>query len=198
MKKLLLLLIFSAFIFYGNADAAKFTGDAWFAQHYTDVDEPTNEYFLVIADPTIEDVRLKGYALMPHAGLDFSDLMTASTAENGLKWWAVDLQNSPKYLKVKNKAEKKANKKNLVGGEKEAWIQAFVEKKLQKPKRGKLFAGGTKFKFKAQSSHFVNPTEPGPGNGGGGNPVPEPATMLLLGSGLVGLAAAGRKKLFNK
>jgi len=36
------------------------------------------------------------------------------------------------------------------------------------------------------------------GGGPEASPVPEPATLILLGAGLVGLVGVGRKKIFKK
>ena len=201
LRILFVLMVLGGFIFSANADAAKFKGDAWFARHY-DGNGATDEYFLVIADPTIQNAHLKGYALESHAGLDFSDLMAASTANSGLKWWAIDLENSKAYIGAKKKALRKANKlvrKNrLEEGNKQAWMDDYISGRLENSRKKGTFwdENGKKLKEKSlKFGNFKNDTPPG---NGGGSPVPEPATMLLLGSGLIGMAAAGRKKLFKK
>jgi hypothetical protein len=66
--------------------------------------------------------------------------------------------------------------------------------------------GNTFSQSSISSSNSTTPTassekiDPGyiDGSNGGASAVPEPATLILLGSGLLGLAVVGRKKFFKK
>ncbi|MBW1796618.1 MAG: PEP-CTERM sorting domain-containing protein [Deltaproteobacteria bacterium] len=67
--------------------------------------------------------------------------------------------------------------------------------------QGTHYAAAVDLSFLSPGTEFTAHFTYGCGNdnlmGSGATPIPEPATMLLLGTGLIGLACLGRKK-FNK
>ena len=199
MKKLIVLLIFSAFVYISNANALQYTGDAWLAQH-----DGTDEYYLLIENigTPFEKVKLKWFSFESSASavaLDFTEI----TGDESYFWFDIDEQNSKKINKLNRKGAKKSNqfvkKGKLEKQLQQAWVDEWVSSELGK-KTYKLVAkdaNGKKYKDKIGLVTFHNPTEPRcPGNGA--TPTPEPATMLLLGTGIVGLAAFGRKKFFKR
>jgi len=73
-----------------------------------------------------------------------------------------------------------------------------IHKVITQPNQGSTSNQGTTSNqgITSTTADKITPINDGVNNGT--SPVPEPATLILLGSGLVGLAGVGRRKFFKK
>lgn len=151
-----------------NVHAVPFTGDAWVALH---IGENGPEGHVFVIDTGGIDIDLKSVKLNKFSIRQSSESLDFSDLTEGknLLWFDIEPKNPKKYARL------------LKNGKLENRSFRFRFKDEE----------GNKFRGKASYATFRNP----PGNNP--SPVPEPATILLVGCGLLGLAGYGRKKIKN-
>ena len=187
-------------IFVGNAAALRFTGDAWIAQHYLG-DEATDEYYLVIKNTGIDSnsVKVKGLRLETTTeARDFFQL-TGQPGSDGVTWFEINTEKSRKFKRLERKAKRKSNKRLKRGvltneEERQEWMDEWISNKLEKKMFKLRFRDedGKKYRAKIGFATFENPVDYPTENNAA--PVPEPATILLISTGLLGIAGYSRKK----
>ena len=202
-RTLLLAVFLCIFLFSGSAYAVPI-GNAWVAQHF-DETGATGHYYLVIEGTNLEQVKLKGLIrgnygkVASNADLDFRGL-TGVAGNAGVTYF--ELSSERGILKNLNRRAKNISRRRVQNGklareDRRDWMADFVERKLAaRVFRLSYVEGGQTYNGLVSYATFANPFEDaiaGEPTPDGGTSVPEPSMMLLLGTGLVGLAALRRR-----
>lgn len=206
-RTLLLAIFLCIFLFSGSAYAVPFTGEAWLAEHYTG-GEATGEYYLVIKNTgDLGKVRLRGlrrtgnFRLKTSAATPNFLELTGIAGTGGVTYYEIrsDRGIVERFnRRARNRSRMLVQTGQLAREDRRDWMDNFVERRLMnRVFRLSFVEDGITYTKRISYASFENPphedTKDEGGYSNGVASVPEPSTMLLLGTGILGLAALRRR-----